>query len=79
MTALMVRVSDKNKEFVLYNHLFSKKTPFTIAEIRQELKDNYGLDVTETFLKYKFRDYLDCGLLVHEFDKYIWYSKLYTD
>ena len=76
MTALMVRVSDKNKEFVLYNHLFSKKTPFTIAEIQQELKDNYGLDVTETFLKYKFRDYLDCGLLVHEFDKYIWYHRV---
>lgn len=71
MTKLMVKVSDKNKKFVLYNHLFTKTEPFSLDELQQELLDEYGLKVDKSFLKYEIEEYLDCGLVMHKFNKYI--------
>ena len=71
MTKLMVKVSDKNKKFVLYNHLFTKTEPFSLDELQQELLDEYGLKVDKSFLKYEIEEYLDCGLVMHNFNKYI--------
>ena len=71
MTKLFIEVSDKNKDFILYNHLFVKKEPFSIEELQQELKDMYGLEVTDSWLRYEIEEYLDSGLVMHKFDKYI--------
>ena len=70
MTKLFIEVSDKNKDFILYNHLFVKKDPFSIEELQQELKDMYGLEVTEAYLRYEIEEYLDSGLVMHELTKY---------
>lgn len=70
MTRLLVEVSDRNKDFILYNHLFQKKEPFTIKELQQELIDNYGLEVTDSWLRCEIKEYLDSGLVVHELTKY---------
>ena len=71
MTKLFIEVSDKNKGFILYNHLFVKKEPFSIKELQQELKNQYGLEVTNSWLRFEIEEYLDSGLVMHEFDKYI--------
>lgn len=71
MTKLFIEVSDKNKDFILYNHLFVKKKPFSIEELKQELKNQYGLEVTDSWLRHEIEEYLDSGLVVHKFDKYI--------
>ena len=71
MTKLFIEVSDRNKDFILYNHLFVKKEPFSIEELKQELKNQYGLEVTDSWLRYEIKEYLDSGLVMHEFDKYI--------
>lgn len=71
MTKLLIEVSDKNKDFILYNHLFVKKEPFSIEELKQELKNQYGLEVTDFWLRYKIKEYLDSGFVMHKFDKYI--------
>ena len=71
MTRLMVKVSNRNKGFVLYNHLFQKKDPFTIKELRQELMDNYGLEVTDDFLKHSLEEYMDSGLVRRKFQKFV--------
>ena len=71
MTKLLVKVSDKNKSFVLYNHLFARENKiFTIDEIHQELIDLYSLDVDMSWLRYEIEDYLNCGLVMHHFNKY---------
>lgn len=71
MTRLFIEVSDKNKDFILYNHLFVKKEPFSIKELQQELKDMYGLEVTETYLIRQIEEYLDKGLVMNRFSKYV--------
>ena len=71
MTKLFIAVSDKNKGFILYNHLFVKKEPFSIEELKQELKNQYGLEVTDCWLRYEIAEYLDSGLVMHKIDKYI--------
>lgn len=71
MTRLMVKVSNRNKGFILYNHLFQKKDPFTIKELRQELIDNYGLEVTDDFLKHSLEEYIDSGLVRRKFQKFV--------
>ena len=71
MTKLLIEVSDKNKDFILYNHLFVKKEPFSIEELQQELKNQYGLEVTDSWLRYEIAEYLDSGLVMHRFSKYI--------
>ncbi len=71
MTRLLVKVSEKNREFVLYNHLFVKKDPWTLEEIQKELKDDYGLEVDMNFLRYEIREYLDSGLVMHDLSGYI--------
>ena len=71
MTRVLVKVSNRNKGFVLYNHLFQKKDPFTIKELRQELIDNYGLEVTDDFLKHSLEEYMDSGLVRREFQKFV--------
>ena len=71
MTRLRVRISDKNKGFVLYNHFFVKKDPWTLEEIQTELKDDYGLEVDMRFLRSEIRTYLDSGLVMHDLSGYI--------
>lgn len=71
MTRLLVKVSEKNKGFILYNHLFVKKDPWTLEEIRKELKDDYGLEVDMNFLRHEIREYLDSGLVMHDLSGYI--------
>lgn len=71
MTRVLVKVSNRNKGFILYNHLFQKKDPFTIKELRQELVDNYGLEVTDDFLKHSLEEYINSGLVRKEFQKFI--------
>lgn len=71
MTKLFIEVSDKNKGFILYNHLFVKKEPFSIEELQQELKNQYGLEVTDSWLRYEIEEYLDSGLVMHKLNKYI--------
>ena len=71
MTRVLVKVSNRNKGFVLYNHLFQKKDPFTIKELRQELIDNYGLEVTDDFLKHSLEEYMDSGLVRRKFQKFV--------
>lgn len=75
MTKLMVPVNEKNKGFILYNHLFSKTDAFTLEELQAELKDMYGLEMDMSDLRYKIREYLDSGLVVHSFNKYISYMR----
>ena len=70
MTKLFVKVSDENKGFILYNHLFVKKEPFSIEELQQELKTQYGLEVTKSWLRHEIEEYLDSGLVMHELTKY---------
>ena len=71
MTRVLVKVSNRNKGFVLYNHIFQKKDPFTIKELRQELIDNYGLEVTDDFLKHSLEEYMDSGLVRRKFQKFV--------
>ena len=71
MTRVLVKVSNRNKGFVLYNHLFQKKDPFTIKELQQELIDNYGLEVTDDFLKHSLEEYMDSGLVRRKFQKFV--------
>ena len=75
MTKLMVPVNEKNKDFILYNHLFSKTDEFTLEELQAELKDMYGLEMDMSDLRYKIREYLDSGLVVHSFNKYVSYMR----
>lgn len=71
MTRLFVKVSEKNKGFILYNHLFVKKDPWTLEEIQKELKDDYGLEVDMNFLRNEIKEYLDSGLVMHDLSGYI--------
>ena len=71
MTRVLVKVSNRNKGFVLYNHIFQKKDPFTIKELRQELIDHYGLEVTDDFLKHSLEEYMDSGLVRRKFQKFV--------
>ena len=71
MTKLLVKINNRNKGFVLYNHLFQKKEPFTIQELQQELLDNYGLEVTDDFLKHSIEEYIDSGLVRRKFQKFV--------
>ena len=71
MTRLLVKVSEKNKGFILYNHLFIKKDPWTLEEIQKELKDDYGLEVDMNFLRHEIKGYLDSGLVMHDLSGYI--------
>lgn len=42
MTRVLVKVSNRNKGFVLYNHLFQKKDPFTILDaVRKSIRRAY--------------------------------------
>ena len=75
MTKLMVPVNENNKGFILYNHLFSKTDEFTLEELQAELKDMYGLEIDMSDLRYKIREYLDSGLVVHSFNKYVSYMR----
>ncbi len=70
MTRVLVKVSDENKGFILYNHLFVKKELFSIEELQQELKTQYGLEVTDSWLRCEIKEYLDSGLVVPELTKY---------
>lgn len=71
MTKLLVKINNRNKGFVLYNHLFQKKEPFTIQELQQELLNNYSLEVTDDFLKHSLEEYIDSGLVRRKFQKFI--------
>ena len=71
MTRVRVKISNKNKGFVLYNHLFQKKESFTIQELQQQLMDNYGLEVTDDFLKHSLEEYIDSGLVRRKFQKFV--------
>lgn len=71
MTRLMVPVSKKNYKFVLYNHLFSRQGAFSIEDIQRELQAQYGLHITKEDIRYEVQEYLDCGLVMHSFNKYI--------
>lgn len=69
---LSVPVTQKNKGFILYNHLFAKgEEPFTIKGLKKELYNMYGLEVEESWLRYEIEEYLNCGLVMHHFSEYI--------
>ena len=71
MTKVLVPISKKNFKFVLYNHLFSRQGAFSIEDIQQELQAQYGLYISKEDIRYEIQKYLDCGLVMHSFNKYI--------
>lgn len=68
MTRLLVKVSEKNKSFVIYNHLFVKTDSFTIEELQKELSDQYGLNLSISTIKAEIEEYLNSGLVMHDID-----------
>ena len=71
MTRLLVKVSEKNKSFVIYNHLFVKTDSFTIEELQKELAKQYGLRLDKQTIQYEINEYLDSGLVMHDLHGYV--------
>ena len=70
MTKVRVKVSEDNKSFVIYNHLFNKEDSFSIEELKEELLFYYGLDLDYNTIKYEIEEYINSGLVMHHLTKY---------
>ena len=65
MCKVVVNDANKNVEFIIYNHLFSKeKYEFTISELV------YHLDLTQEFVQSEVNDFIQSGLIVQNIRNY---------
>lgn len=70
MPKLLIKVSEHNVGFVIYNHLFIKTDRFTIDGLQLELLEQYGLDLDKSIIQHEIDEYLNSGLVMHSLDKY---------
>lgn len=70
MCKIVVNDANKNVEFIIYNHIFSKeKYEFTISELVEDLHQ-YHLDLTQEFVQSEVNDFIQSGLIVQNLRNY---------
>lgn len=70
MCRVVVRDSKKDKEFIIYNHIFSKDYySFTIPQLVQDLKQ-YNLELTADYVQTEINIFIRSGLIKQNFKKY---------
>jgi hypothetical protein len=72
MCNVVINEPEKNAGFILYNYLLSKNNdfPFTISVLKDELRDQYNLDLSFQFLKKEIGPYIDYGILGKKANQY---------
>lgn len=70
MCKVIIKDSNQNIEFIIYNHLFSKNIyRFTIDQLVQELRQ-YNLDLSQDFVQNEIDFFVKSGLINQNFRYY---------
>lgn len=68
MCKVIVKDSERNVEFIIYNHLFSKDTSyrFTVTQLVTELKQ-YELELSSEYVEEEVNTFIKSGLVNQNF------------
>ena len=70
MSKVIVKDSNKNVDFIIYNHLFSRNNyKFTVNELVNELKQ-YNLELSTEYVQKEIDDFIKSGLVNQRFRSY---------
>ena len=70
MCKVIVKDSNKNVDFIIYNHLFSRNNyKFTVNELVNELK-LYNLELSTEYVQKEIDDFIKSGLVNQSFRSY---------
>lgn len=70
MCKVIVSDAERDAEFIIYNHLFSKVNyRFTVAQLVQELQE-YNLDLSQEYVQTEINSFIQSGLLAQNFRCY---------
>ena len=64
MCKVIVKEPEKNIQFIIYNHLYSRNgTSFTVDELKKELNQQYHLEIEEPVLNIEIGDMIRNGIV----------------
>lgn len=67
---VIIKQPQKNKEFILYNHLYARKNKtFTVNELAKELQQ-YHVRMTKKAIQHEINEMASNGLVIHEVGAY---------
>lgn len=70
MCKVVVKNSEQNIDFIIYNHLFSKDSyKFTVNQLVDELHQ-YNLDLSPQFVQEEINTFVKSGLISQNFRSY---------
>lgn len=70
MCKVILNDANKNVEFIIYNHLFSKNNyKFTVAQLVEELRQ-YNLELSQEFVQTEIDTFIQSGLVDQGFRRY---------
>ena len=72
MCQVIIADVEKNKEFIIYNHILSKQNcDFTITQLTKELKQ-YDLNLTNEYVNYVIiNKFIRNGLVQQYYNRYV--------
>lgn len=70
MCKVILNDANKNVEFIIYNHLFSKNNyKFTVSQLVEELRQ-YNLELSQEFVQTEVDAFIQSGLVNQSFRSY---------
>lgn len=70
MCKVVVNDSNSYVEFIIYNHVFSKKSTFTVLELVQELQV-YNLNLSHEYVQAEIDCYVKLGIVNQNLEGYL--------